>query len=186
MAERTIPHRLPTVQEYLEMEETASVRHEYVGGMIYTQAGADRQHNQIAGNVFGLLWNTAREGPCRVYQNDMKLRTVDDVFYYPDVMVVCESVGESSVYEEGPCLIVEVASSSTESIDRREKMLAYKKIPTLRAYLIVAKDERRVERHWRDDEGEWRQGEVVGEDGVVPIPCPGPIRLTLDEVYEGL
>jgi Uma2 family endonuclease len=58
--------------------------------MVYAQAGANRRHNQIAGNIFGLLWNNARGGPCRVYQNDMKLRTADDVFYYPDVMVVCE------------------------------------------------------------------------------------------------
>ena len=186
MAERVISHGLLTVQEYLEMEETASVRHEYARGMIYAQAGADRRHNQIAGNVFGLLWNTARGGPCRVYQNDMKLRTADDVFYYPDVMVVCEPVGESSVYEESPCLVVEIASPSTESIDRREKMLAYRSIPTLRAYLIVAQDDRRVERYWRGEDGEWRQGEAVGEGSKVPIPCPSPIESTLSEIYEGL
>jgi hypothetical protein len=39
----------------------------------------------------------------------MKLRTADDVFYYPDVMVVCKPVGESSVYEESSYLIVEGA-----------------------------------------------------------------------------
>jgi Uma2 family endonuclease len=186
MAERVIPHGLLTVEEYLEMEESASVRHEYAGGMIYAQAGANRRHNRIAGNIFGLLWNTARGGLCRVYQNDMKLRTADDVFYYPDVMVVCEPVGESSVYEDSPCLVVEVASPSTESIDRREKMLAYRSIPTLRAYLIVAQDDRRVERYWRGEDGEWRQGEAVGDGSKVPIPCPGPIEITLSEVYEGL
>ncbi len=166
------------------MEETASVRHEYVGGMVYAQAGATREHVLIAGNIFAGLWNASRGGMCRVYQNDMKLRVADDVFYYPDVMVVCQPPGESRVFETSPCLIVEVASPSTESIDRREKMLAYRKIPTLRAYLIVAQDERRVERHWREESGEWRQGEAVG-NGFVPIPCP-ETKLTLDEVYEGL
>jgi hypothetical protein len=42
MVERGIPHELLTVQEYLEMEEIASVRHEYVGGMVYATVGATK------------------------------------------------------------------------------------------------------------------------------------------------
>ena len=168
------------------MEEVASVRHEYVGGMVHAQAGATREHVLIAGSIFAGLWNASRGRPCRVYQNNMKLRTADDVFYYPDVMVMCQPPGESRVFETSPCLIVEVASPSTESIDRREKMLAYRKIPTLRAYLIVAQDDQRVERFWRDENGEWRQGEAVGDGSKVPIPRPGPFELTLAEIYEGL
>ena len=52
------------------MEETATVRHEYVGGMIHAQAGAIREHVLIAGNIFAGLWNASRGGPCRVYQNE--------------------------------------------------------------------------------------------------------------------
>jgi Uma2 family endonuclease len=88
--------------------------------------------------------------------------------------------------ENAPCLVVEVASPSTESIDRREKLLAYRSIPTLRAYLIVAQDGRRVERCWRGEDGEWRQGEAVGKGSKVLIPCPSPIEITLSEIYEGL
>lgn len=185
MAGRIIPHSLLTVEEYLEMEETATVRHEYVGGMVYAMVGATKRHNRIALNIASRLLAAGRGGPCRVYSSDVKLR-VEDVFYYPDVMVACgpEDEEEDPSIEEAPCLVVEVASPSTESIDHREKMLAYRKIPTLQAYLIVAQNERRGERYWRGEDGEWHQGEVVGENGVVPIP--GPFRLTLDEVYEGL
>ena len=45
MVERAVSHELLTVQEYLEVEETATVRHEYVGSMIYSQAGANRRHS---------------------------------------------------------------------------------------------------------------------------------------------
>ena len=116
-------------------------------------------------------------------RGDRELRAAEDTIYYPDVMVTCEPE-EDPLVENYPCLVVEVASPSTESIDRREKMLAYRKIPTLQAYLIVAQDERRVERFWRDESGEWRQGEAVGE-GFVPIPCP-EAKLPLAEIYEGL
>ena len=165
------------------MEETATVRHEYVGGMIYAMVGATKRHNRIAGNIYARLLAASRGGPCRVYVETVKLRVADDVIYYPDVMVACEPEDDPLI-ERSPCLIIEVASPSTETIDRREKMLAYRKIPTLQAYLIVAQDERRIERYWRDGTGEWRQGEAVGE-GFVPIPCP-ETNLPLTEVYEDL
>ena len=187
MVGRIIPHELLTIQEYLEMEETASVRHEYVGGMVYAMVGATKRHNRIIGNISARLLGASRGGPCRVYTEAVKLR-VEDVIYYPDVMVACGPEGEDEdpLIEEAPCLAVEVASPSTESIDRREKMLAYRSISSLRAYLIVAQDDRRVERYWRGEDGEWRQGEAVGEGSKVPIPCPGPIKITLSEIYEGL
>jgi len=57
-----------------------------------------------------------------------------------------------------------------------------KKLPTLRAYVIVDHRRRRVERHWRaglDDA--CRREEIVGE-GRVPVPCVDT-DLTLDEIY---
>jgi Uma2 family endonuclease len=158
-----------------------------VGGMVYAMVGATKRHNRVIGNISARLLGASRGGPCRVYTEAVKLR-VEDVIYYPDVMVACGPEGEDEdpLIEEAPCLVVEVASPSTESIDRREKMLAYRSIPTLRAYLIVAQDDRRVERYWRGEDGEWRQGEAVGEGSKVPIPCPGPMEITLSEIYEGL
>ena len=185
MVGRAISHSLLTVQEYLEMEETASVRHEYVGGMVYAMVGATKRHNKIAGNIYARLLAASRGGPCNVYVEAVKLR-VEDVIYYPDVMVSCDAGSNDPLIEDAPCLVVEVASPSTESIDRREKMLAYRSIPTLQAYLIVAQDDHRVERYWRGEDGEWRQGEAVGEGSKVPIPCPGPIEIALSEIYEGL
>jgi Uma2 family endonuclease len=186
MAESTKPHKLPTVEEYLALEAESTVRHEYVAGMIYAHAGGTTRHNAIAANVLAILWNAARGGECRVYGSDMMLRATDDVFYYPDMTVVCgdDEAGDEELYQHAPCLIVEVTSPSTESIDRREKAFTYRKIPSLRAYLIVDQNRRWVERHWRDETGEWRQGGVADE-GFVPIPCP-ETRLSLDEIYEGL
>lgn len=85
--------------------------------------------------------------------------------------------------EHAPCLVVEVISPGTESIDRREKMLNYRKMPSLRAYLIVDQDRRWIERHWLDENGEWRHGGL--DEGSIPIPCP-ETSLSLDEVYENL
>ncbi len=185
MAEHTIPHKLPTIEEYLELEETATVRHEYVAGMIYAMVGTTKRHNRIALNIATRLLDAARGGPCRVYASAVKVRIGDDVIYYPDVMVACGAEGDDPLIEDAPCLIVEVISPSTESIDRREKAFTYRKIPSLKAYLVVDQNRRWVERHWCDEKGEWRQGGLADE-GMVPIPCPEGFELPLEEIYEGL
>jgi Uma2 family endonuclease len=177
---------LLSVEEYLELEKTSSVKHEYVAGEIHAMTGASGRHNRIAGNIFAALWNAARGGACRVFQSDMKVRAADDVFYYPDILVACDEPPEDPYYvEPGPCLVVEVVSPSTEATDRREKLAAYKRMPTLKAYLIVFQERQWVERHFRDEDGVWHKADLVDE-GRFPVPCPPDAWLSLDEVYEGL
>lgn len=96
MSEPVSPQELISVEEYLELEQTSETRHEYVAGGIHAHAGGTRRRDVISGNIFALLWTTARGGPCRVHTSDRLLRTPGDTFYYPDVMVVCPSEGESS------------------------------------------------------------------------------------------
>jgi Uma2 family endonuclease len=187
VTESAIPHKPLTVEEYLELEEQSALRHEYAGGKIYAHAGGTSRHNAIAVNIVALLWNAARGGPCRVYNSDMMLRAAEDAFYYPDVMVVCgpDEAGEDALYQHSPCLVVEVTSPSTEIIDRREKLLAYKKLSSLRAYLILDQQEMRLERHWRDEADQWWQAEVSAPESVIPLPCP-ETELTLQQIYEEL
>jgi Uma2 family endonuclease len=111
MAERVKSHGSLTVDEYLALEESATVRHEYVGGEIFAMVGATKRHNRIIGNTSGRLWGTARGGPCRVYSESVKLRVADDVIYYPDVMVACGPEGDDPHIEDDPCLVVEVVST---------------------------------------------------------------------------
>ena len=158
-----------------------------MAGEIYARAGGTSRHSLISGNVFTALWNAARGGPCRVHNSDMMLRAAEEVFYYPDVMVVCgdDEADEDALYQDAPCLLVEVTSPSTASIDRREKMLAYRSIPSLKGYLIVDHGRMRAERYWRDDSGRWWRAEAGGPEGFVPVPCP-ETELTLPQIYEGL
>ena len=195
MVERAATQGSMSVEDYLEMEKTATVRHEYVAGEVYAMDGVSRRHSRIAGNILRMLAVAAAGGPCRVHQSDMKLQ-VDDVFYYPDVMVVYEDEPDDPYYEDSPCRVVEVVSQSTESTestDRREKLAAYKlaayklaaykRVPGLKGYLIVDQDRMCVERHFRDEEGAWRRGDLVDE-GRFSVPCP-EMSLTLAEIYEG-
>ncbi|MDP3071745.1 MAG: Uma2 family endonuclease [Opitutaceae bacterium] len=136
-----------SVEEYLALEETGEVRHEYVGGSIHAMSGASEPHNTITGNIFAALRTKLRGGPCRVYIETFKLRLAiarEDIFYYPDVVVSCHPTGITRQYLHLPTLVVEVLSPSTENTDLREKKLNYMQAPTLEEYVIVAQDRREV------------------------------------------
>lgn len=184
MADAARPGRLLTVDEYLDFEESSDVRHEYVDGELYAFAGASWWHNRIAMNIASRLLAAAGDGPCTVFHADMKLRATERVFYYPDVMVTCDPAEVGNPFVIHPCLVVEVLSPTTEAIDRREKLLAYHAMETLQAYLVVASDDRRVVRQWRDEDGVWQRADIIG-DGTAPIPCP-EMTLALSEIYRGV
>ena len=186
MVEGARSHGSLSVEEYLELEEQSMVRHEYVGGELYASAGASDRHNSISGKIYRRLSDAADGGSCRVYMSDMRLRLEDDTFYYPDVMVVCEPLeSENPTFQREPRLIVEVTSQSTETLDRREKLAAYKTIPTLKAYLIVSRDREWIQHYRRDENGAWQRGDLVDE-GRLSLPCPQNAALSVEDVYEGL
>lgn len=173
-----------SVEEYLRLAEMSQVRHEYVGGEIHALPGASDRHNRIAMNIAAGLWNAARGSACRVYGSDMLLRVAEDVFYYPDVQVVCDPTDTEEMFKSRPCVVVEVLAPSTEATDLREKLLAYRRLETLQAYVVVYRDRVRVQRYWRDEQGTWHHADLVGP-GQVPFSCP-EVTLSTAEIYEGL
>lgn len=143
-----VPRRM-TFDEYLRFEMASDERHEFIDGVVYGMTGAALPHSRIAGNIYARLWAAAGDGPCHLYVEGAKLRVGDDVFY-PDVMTVCDPAGEDDAMAYAPCLLTEVLSSSTARRDRTPKLTKYRAIPSLRAYLVVSRHARHVERHWRD------------------------------------
>lgn len=184
MAERSTPHWPLSVEEYLELEKSATVKHEYVGGEIHAMVGASRRHNRISLNIVRKLADAAEGSPCRVYMSDVKLQ-IQDVFYYPDVMVACGEAPEDEYLEDEPCLVVEVTSPGTETIDRREKLANYQGVSSLQAYVIVDQERRRITHYQRDENGVWLRGDLV-EEGKIHLPCPPNAELTIDDIYAEL
>jgi Uma2 family endonuclease len=170
-------------QEYLSGELISEIRHEYVDGEVYAMAGAGEAHNLIALNIASKLREFVRGGPCRVFISDMKLHVQTwKAYYYPDIMVTCDPDDSHSHYKESPSLVVEVLSPGTESTDRREKMLAYRTLTSLREYVLIASDKRKIERYQRDEHDEW-QLTGVDQSAALLLESIGA-SLTLDDIYE--
>lgn len=151
-----IPKKLSyiTISEYLKGEKISDTKHEYVDGEIYAMAGESRRHNRISFRLARLLEQHLESEDCEIYFEGVKLRANKSTFYYPDVLVTCETNKEDDDYViKYPCLIIEVLSPSTASIDKREKLIAYKLIESLQEYAIVWQDEMRVELHRRHKNG---------------------------------
>jgi Uma2 family endonuclease len=106
-------------------------------------------------------------------------RSDQKIFYYPGLVLSSDPEDREDYFVRRPCLIIEVLSEATERIDRREKMLAYQTIPSLKECLLVAQGEPHVEAYRRRND--WRP-EVVAE-GEVSLECLD-VLLPVDGIYE--
>jgi Uma2 family endonuclease len=171
--------------DYLEGEKFAEFRHEYADGYVYAMAGASDVHNRITGNLFAVIHAALRGKRCEPFSTDMKVKippTFADVFYYPDVMVVCDPTDNSKYYRERPSVIFEVISPETERTDRREKAIAYRQIPSIQAYVLVEQDRVAATVLLRADQG-W-QSEMLEKPGsVIKLPAIG-VEIPLQRIYE--
>jgi Uma2 family endonuclease len=173
-----------TAEEYLEGEKTSSVRHEYVDGQVFAMSGFSRRHNLIAGNLFAGLKERLRDTECDVFMNDVKVKVGPMVYYYPDILVTCDRAPQTGYVTEAPVLIVEVLSPSTEQIDRREKLIAYQRIPSLREYVIIAQDQALIEIHRRDS-AKLREVETFSIGGDVRLDSLS-VTIPVADVYRGI
>ena len=173
-----------TVAEYLEGELRSQVKHEYVAGQVFAMSGTSFGHNTITTNIHGLHRERLRGGPCRAFVADIKVHIERaNAFYYPDVVVTCDPVNPKDHVLDRPVLIVEVLSPSIEKIDRREKLLAYRKLDSLREYVLVDPDTREVTVYRVEEQGQWWQ-DVYGGEGSVHLASIDA-ELPLASIYEG-
>ncbi|MEA5468287.1 Uma2 family endonuclease [Spirulina sp. 06S082] len=176
-----------SVPDYLEGEKTSPIRHEYLGGQIFAMSGGSKEHNRIALNIASFLKFRLRGSGCQTFISDMKVnipiaRNTADLFYYPDVMVACDPQDTERYFTTRPCLIVEVLSPSTESLDRREKWLNYQSLPSLQEYVLVSQTEMKVEVYRRNAAGNWSL-EILEAQDSLELNSVG-LTLTMAEIYD--
>jgi Uma2 family endonuclease len=174
-----------SVEEYLESEKDGTIRHEYVDGEVYAMSGASKRHNLVAANLHAELRSRLRGGPCQVYISDVKVFIQAlNCFYYPDVVVACDPEDNDDYFVNRPVLVVEVESPSTSLIDRREKLMAYRKLESLREYVRLAQDSISAVVFHRDEKGEW-WSEQLGSADELRLESVG-LSVALSTLYEGV
>ncbi len=174
-----------TPEQYLALERKSPIKHEYYDGEMFAMAGASREHNLIAGNLFRVVSTQLLDRPCEVYVSDMRVRVSPTGLYtYPDVVAVCgDRRFEDSEVDTllNPNLIVEVLSPSTEAYDRGKKFAQYRRLESLREYVMVAQDQVRVERYTRQGD-EWLLTELSRLEDTLQLESIG-CAVAVREIY---
>lgn len=172
-------------QAYLEMEKASAIKHEFVDGYIFAMVGSSRMHNKIALNIGSAMHQHLKDTPCEVYMSDVKLKIAHlNSYYYPDIMLGCDGE-EDDDYLVKPCLIIEILSPSTESTDRREKLLAYQSIASLKEYCLVSQSEWRVEKYTRKEGSKTWLLTVYEQEENIDFDCVG-VEMTMQTIYDGV
>ncbi len=156
--------------EYVAAQATSDVRHEFLDGEVWAMAGGTPEHAALAAVVIGELRTALRGKPCRVYSADLRIRVLKTgLSTYADATVVCgqlETAPDDEQAAVNPVVLVEVLSETTEGYDRGAKAAHYRRVTSLREYVLVSQAEPRIEVQRRTEAGHWelleaRPGESI-------------------------
>lgn len=170
-----------SLEEYLKLEESAELRHEFVDGELIEMPGTSKKHNEIVQNIVLTLARLARNQQCKLYSEAVKLQTDVGKIRYPDIIITCQPL-QSEYLENAPCFLVEVLSDSTETTDYGAKVREYLALPSLETYALIAQTERLVILYERRND-EWLYRTLT--TGEFAVPCLDT-TLTLDAIYDGI
>lgn len=174
-----------TTEEYFALEAESNVRHEFFEGEVFAMAGGTGTHNDIVQNFVLALRPKLRGSGCQIKVETMRLAVREQYYTYPDVMVSCHPDDRrADLHYQHPVLLVEILSPSTEAYDRGLKFNQYKKLPSLRHYLLVSQKTWLVEWYQLSEHGVWGHTALAEAADALSIPELN-LTLTLAEIYEG-
>ena len=185
MGQPELQPRHYTAEEYFASEAGSNVRHEFFEGELFAMAGESIAHNTIAQNFVLALRPALRGKCCRVIMEFVQLAVEANRHYtYPDIVVSCDPQDQQESRRlHRPVLIVEVLSPSTEAYDRGLKFNQYKKLPSLRHYLLVSQKTWLVEWYQLTEHGVWGHTALAEAADAVIIPELN-LLMTLAQIYE--
>ena len=135
-----------TLEAFLEWENAQDTRNEFHRGEVFAMLGARRSHGTVVSNLVRHLGNALDGSPCRVFHEGMKVRIADEAILYPDLFVTCDKADlATEMLFKAPTLVIEVLSPATEGYDRSQKFALYRRLTSLKEYLLISPDTRRVE-----------------------------------------
>jgi len=176
-------------QEYLEWEERQDIKYEYVNGEVFAMTGGTLPHTTIALNLASALKSHVRGGSCRAFMSDAKVAVSEGMsFHYPDVVVSCdERDKQATKFLQYPCLIVEVLSPSTEAYDRGAKFKQYRRIQTLKEYVLIDAEKINLDCFRLNENGIWElySYEEGNEVYLQSVDFRFPISLVYEDVFLG-
>jgi len=158
-------------------------RFERIEGVVVAMAPERAAHNLRKASAYTVLRAAAQRAglPCQVFTDGMTIE-VGDSDYEPDAVLRCgaDRLPADTMIVPDPVVIVEVLSPSTAGVDRSLKLRDYFRVPSLRHYLIVWPEVRRIVRHSRLMDQDIDTKLFIS--GTISLDPPG-LSLAFDDCY---
>ena len=176
-----------TPEEYLRIEREAPFKSEYYGGEMFAMASGGRYHSLIKVNIAGTLRAFLKGHRCTAYDSNLRVSIPGEGLYtYPDLSIFCEPMTFMPGTDDtatNPTIIIEVLSKTTEAYDRGRKFESYRRLPSLREYLLVSQEAPVIERFTREGDDRWVLTTARGLEAAMRIDIL-EAELPLAEVYD--
>lgn len=174
-----------TPAEYLVLERRSETRNAYVARRMVSMPRSNRDHALITGNVSAEINRQLRTTRSEVYAVAMRVKiAASGIYTYPDIVAVsdepqCEDAEADTLLN--PTVIVEVFSPATEAYDRGEKFAHYRRLESLREYVLVAQNAIRIE-HYRRNGDQWIRSDVGDTLDLPSIGCSVSVAAIYEKV----
>ena len=180
-----MPIQKLTLDEYIEWENAQLERNEFVRGEVFAMVGGRRSHGRVVSNLNRRLSEAVEGTSCQVFSESMKVQVAADSILYPDVFVTCDpnDLRTEQVFRN-PIVVVEVLSPSTQAYDRSLKFALYRGLSSLREYVLIDVDARRVETFRVGADGLWVLHDMSGQAALAIPAIDATIAMT--EVFAGV
>jgi Uma2 family endonuclease len=178
-----LPQHQTSLQAYLEWESVQPDRHEFYRGEVFAMTGGRRSHGCVTANLVMHLGLQLKGTPCRVFSESMKIQIGDDTILYPDIFVTCDHLQTEMIFR-APTLIIEVLSPSTQAYDRSQKFALYRRLPSLKEYVLIDPDSRRAEAFRINTDGLFVLFDMSDSE-MLELPSIG-CKVALAEVFDGI
>jgi len=179
---------LLTPREYLALQRKSETRSEYIARRTIALPRSNMRHGLINGNLFRELSSPLRGRAGQAHAAALRIKvSATEMYAYPDIVALCAKPLLEDEHLDtllNPSVIVEVLSDSTELHDRGEKFANYRRIDSLREYVLVSQERICIELYRRDAD-KWIFSEVSGPDAVlhlVSIDCHVPVSTIYEKV----
>jgi Uma2 family endonuclease len=171
--------------EFLTWVEAHEGRYELAGNRVVMMTGGSRGHAILVRRLAAALEKRLDGNRWTVLTSDFGVDVGPSTVRYPDVVVDVAGGRFKDLTATAPALIAEVISASSAKDDLGPKADEYVRLPSLSAYLVLARDQAKARVWVRGAGGFSPEPRVIeGHDAVIEIASLG-IDLPLAVIYAG-
>lgn len=146
MSSATAQNKFYTIDDIYDLPD--GTRAELIDGQIYYMAPPSRKHQDIAGELFGIIreYIKSKDGSCRPYIAPFAvfLNRNDKNYVEPDISIICDP---GKLHDKGcigaPDWIIEIISLGSRQMDYYTKLFKYR-ASGVKEYWIVDPEKDRI------------------------------------------